>query len=388
MREFGDLNFSRNQNNISEEHFEDTLNFYSTSASMQNAGMTAAAAAHTRPLRLGNMDMVELIPRQATLLRNQAQEYPQSRPASPVAVGPSLPPPLILRPERLFSSRSTNQIQPMMISQPRSTNQNGPSISSNPFLFDCQSPTLGDQQHMNVLQHRPTTTSTLTSGSSLLSDHLEEEKDREAGYRWLNFTIVDADGGQTDDHHGVDRVLEDDETVYCSQIPRNVNLLLRSIIPEIPDAHPTFTLSKVVIKIPTADRYTAPLRDGFLFVLSEALHPSLFSQFDDYDGSGLVERTRRNSNGGSSSNLDTFSQAPPPPAALPQVPSSVLAVLYFQLDQKTPVFAYQFRWPIRKASYVMVKMLGSYGTRENIDVQFVGFKGTLNQVKFPSVGLR
>lgn len=200
---------------------------------------------------------------------------------------------------------------------------------------------------------------------------------------------------------------------------RKINFIESRIVP--------MTITSLVIKTPPNARN--PLKNGFLFISrDENVDNEIFKPFEDYDYNALIQqynnfnirdRGENASTSGNHSNHNheneneregieehndilassplitsttSFSRSAVPP--LPQLPSSILAVLYFQLDKNQPNFSYTFKWPVRNAKEIIVKMLSGqlpqleydlgYGSRNEmssssnrlgIEVEFIGLKG-------------
>ncbi len=191
----------------------------------------------------------------------------------------------------------------------------------------------------------------------------------EGGRPWLAFEIWDSNGGEVTDEYRMSHVLNDDANTYCSRLKRNVNIIMthKSALSEMRAA--PFSLEEVCIRVPPSG-FTSPLKNGFLFVCTEPLE---LSAFDHYD---CIETTRLLEPDGTGS-----------ARALPMVPSCVKTVLYFQLDRSATTFNYKFQTPIPNSHYIFAKLLGSFGSRDNIDVQFIGFKGSTGRLCFPNAGL-
>lgn len=176
------------------------------------------------------------------------------------------------------------------------------------------------------------------------------------------------DGGQYSERFGVCNALVDDDSVYSSEAGNNVNVVLiraSSLSPILPAP---CTLTEVRVRIP-AKGFTSPLRNGFLFICSERIKVSDFDQYNFIPTSGLLSPE------GSSDKV------------LPRVPPYVLTVLYFQLDRSMNEFTYRFSEPIRRCRYLLVKLLTSFGARDSIDVEYIGFRGLEEKLCFPVASL-
>lgn len=186
---------------------------------------------------------------------------------------------------------------------------------------------------------------------------------------WLQMYVLNEDGGFQCSEYSVSNLLADNAEVYCTSKKCNVNVIMGFQPQYTSSRHNLFTISEVYIRIPRHD-FTSPLKNGFLFVCSE--EPCL-NAFDEYD---LIDSRRL---------LDD--NLPPESKALPKVLPCVKTVLYFQLDPSSDIFTYRFQNPISGAKYLFFKFLGSFGSRENIDIEFIGIKGRPGPLTFPEASL-
>lgn len=176
------------------------------------------------------------------------------------------------------------------------------------------------------------------------------------------------DGGQYSEKFGVRNALADDDSVYSSESRKNVNVVLVRASKLSPVLPAPFTLTEVRVRIP-AKGFTSPLRNGFLFICSRKIEVSDFDQYNFIPTNGLL-----NPEGGSD-------------RILPKVPPYVLTVLYFQLDRSMNEFTYRFSEPVRNCRYLLVKLLTSFGARDSIDVEYIGFQGFEEKLCFPEASL-
>jgi hypothetical protein len=182
---------------------------------------------------------------------------------------------------------------------------------------------------------------------------------------WLHFKIKIADGGEFDPVYGLRNVLLNDRTVYSTRSRMNVNILLEHISSLSSMRAAPFSLHEVCIRVP-ASGFTSPLKNGFIFACSA---PVELKTFDDYDKieTGLLLGPHSNQS----------------QQALPRVPSCVRTVLYFHLDRNATVFRYRFQNVVQDARYIYIKLLDSFGSHDNIDIEFIGFKGSIGKLSFP-----
>ncbi|PJF18844.1 hypothetical protein PSACC_01347 [Paramicrosporidium saccamoebae] len=187
--------------------------------------------------------------------------------------------------------------------------------------------------------------------------------------QWLGFDICESNGGEYSEEYRLGNILEDDRSVYCSRLKKNVNILMshKSSLSSMRAA--PFWLDELYIRVP-AIGFTAPLKNGFIFVCTEDVPINTFDNYDEIDTTTLLD-CNQESNG----------------PALPLVPACVKTVLFFQFDRNATTFHYRFQSAVKDARYIFVKMLGSFGSRDNIDVEFVGFRGKDGKLSFPSADL-
>lgn len=129
-----------------------------------------------------------------------------------------------------------------------------------------------------------------------------------------------------------------------------------------------FSLHEVQVRIPLRG-FTSPLRNGFIFMCSEIPKISDFKRFDTVPTMGLLD-------------VDPVTHSP-----LPPVPKYVQSVLYFQLDHNTTKFCHPLKVPIRNLKYLCVKLLTSFGAKDSIDIEFIGFKGKDEKLGFPQAAI-
>lgn len=192
----------------------------------------------------------------------------------------------------------------------------------------------------------------------------------------LSFELVETDGGEYNVIYTCRNVLVNDTSVYCSNRKNNVNMILRSTHPNL------FVLTHVIVKAPVSG-FTSPVRDALFFVCDEAPKLSDFKQYDNFTlekyqefvkkrktkGKGLLSddpvayvRLERHDNNHHHRNHNQHS-------TVNSNNNSNISVVKVE--------------PPRAGRYVYVKLLTSDGSGENIDCQFIGFKGFIGQQSFP-----
>ena len=92
----------------------------------------------------------------------------------------------------------------------------------------------------------------------------------------LNFEIYSCDGGEFDEAYKVANVLKADQSVYCSQRGTNVNIVMRLA------GNEGFNITHAVLKVPESG-YTAPVKEGLLFVFHEFPDVEKTNVFNDYN---------------------------------------------------------------------------------------------------------
>lgn len=199
---------------------------------------------------------------------------------------------------------------------------------------------------------------------------------------WFPYYIFECTGGQHSKEYKLQNVMDDDASVYCTRIQRNANIVLarRSIhsnCTSIP-----FTLKEIYIRSPK-EGYTSPLANGFVFICTEKTPISAFDSYNTIDINRMIDESRNNSSSSFVNRTNSRIALPDTPRTLPVVPISVTSLLFFQMDKNLPTFNYKFPSPIKGVKYIHIKMLNSFGNRENIDVQFIGIKADDDALTFP-----
>lgn len=189
------------------------------------------------------------------------------------------------------------------------------------------------------------------------------------GSPWLQMYVLNEDGGSQWPEYSVSNLLADNAEVYCTRKKCNANVIMGCQPHYTSSRYNLFTIAEVYIRIPRHD-FTSPLKNGFLFVCSEEPYLNAFDEYDLIDSRRLLD-----------DNL------PPESKMLPKVLPCVKTVLYFQLDPTSDIFTYRFQKPISGAKYLFFKFLGSFGSRENIDIEFIGIKGRPGPLTFPEASL-
>ncbi|CAG8586695.1 13172_t:CDS:2 [Funneliformis mosseae] len=181
----------------------------------------------------------------------------------------------------------------------------------------------------------------------------------------LGFDIVHCDGGNFSSTYDVENILKNDNNVYCSKKSSNVNILLKFCDPILEAMDSAFVLSKIIIKAPTHG-FTAPCKEGLIFVSHEPISLEATSKYDDFTEADYQALLESNENG---SIDDSW------PAA------------YFRLDSITNMTT-QVLHPNRSGKFISVKLLRAEGDADNIDLQYLGLIGFTGPRSFDAGSLR
>jgi len=169
------------------------------------------------------------------------------------------------------------------------------------------------------------------------------------GLKLLQFSVVSTDGGHFSHNYRVDNLLVPDATVYCTKKKRNTNIVLR-----FQEPYP-FTLTHIIVKAPE-NGFDSPVGEGLIWVSFDPPDIAQSSKFDDYDTS--LYESFINSRVRSDSSL----------ALEPHEPAA-----YFML-RDTWCAVHKLTIP-RSGYYVLIKLIRSRTEGENVDIQYLGFKG-------------
>eukprot|EP00730_Choanoeca_flexa_P008849 TRINITY_DN12550_c0_g2_i1.p2 TRINITY_DN12550_c0_g2~~TRINITY_DN12550_c0_g2_i1.p2 ORF type:complete len:219 (+),score=45.05 TRINITY_DN12550_c0_g2_i1:116-772(+) len=91
----------------------------------------------------------------------------------------------------------------------------------------------------------------------------------------LKATTLDSDGGAYNEAYSVANLVDCDNSVYCTQKPTNVHILLQIAQPSL-----DLVLSHITVHAPS-DGYTCPIRNGLVFGFHERPLLSSVEQFDN-----------------------------------------------------------------------------------------------------------
>lgn len=190
----------------------------------------------------------------------------------------------------------------------------------------------------------------------------------------LSFSILHCDGGCYSPEFPVTSLLEDNQSVYSSDQKPQVNIILSRTCSATPLQGAPFIPRKILIRIPIKG-FTSPLKEGFIFLCREIPNLNDFSSFDDLPTEDLLMPHKPNNN----INADEPLTVP----SLPTVPSYVVNVVFFRMARSTPLFEYTLCQPLSVCRFILIKFLRSFGSGENVDVQYFGVVGDDYKISFP-----
>eukprot|EP01134_Creolimax_fragrantissima_P002360 CFRG2360T1 len=181
----------------------------------------------------------------------------------------------------------------------------------------------------------------------------------------LQFTVLEADGGEHSPSYRADNMLQDDDTVYCTRKATNVNVSTQFVGVRQGDIsvreRSTFSLTHLVIRVPTFG-FTSPLKTAIVFVSDQPICPmqtGVFDSFTETDYKNYMAATEKE-------NLVCREDLPRPAG-------------FFSMSGRSSQIVFQLDRPYR-GSYILVKLISGTG-RTNIDVQHIGFYGQVGGVR-------
>ncbi|KAG0199004.1 hypothetical protein BGX28_007633 [Mortierella sp. GBA30] len=192
----------------------------------------------------------------------------------------------------------------------------------------------------------------------------------------LKFEMYYADGGEFNATHGVENVLKNDSSVYCSRRPVNINICLK-----LAEPHQTFVLTQFKAKAPTTG-FTAPCKEGLIFISHDPIPLEKTALFDNMTREDYDKYVRSISE---NSSLDQILQQHGADA------DALIPAAFFQMNEPDETCTVDFS-PNRSGRYVVIKLLRSRCTNslhrpENIDLQYLGLIGFTGARSFASGGL-
>ncbi|KAI9138320.1 hypothetical protein BKA69DRAFT_1127436 [Paraphysoderma sedebokerense] len=188
---------------------------------------------------------------------------------------------------------------------------------------------------------------------------------------FLRFECIDCDGllaierssnirDRINDAYSAKNLLQNDSSVYCSLKKRNVHLSLQLLPSSSVPPNAVFTVQEIVVKAPLTG-FTAPIKDGLVFISHEPIPVEATSHFDHFDQNKYLAYLAKSES-----------------ASIPIAPIEPAA--YFKLDYKLGKAIVKLEVP-RSGRYILVKMLRPV-RGDNIDCEFVGFRGFIGGKSF------
>ncbi|KAI8057525.1 uncharacterized protein B0P05DRAFT_559606 [Gilbertella persicaria] len=180
-------------------------------------------------------------------------------------------------------------------------------------------------------------------------------------YTMLDFDVIYDDGGQYGAMYGVENVLSNDGSVYCSGRKGTVNLLLQycGYVKSKIIADTSCSVSKMIIKAPQHG-FTAPCKEGLVFISHKEINVQDTAKFDHFTRQ-LYEEYKQ-----------THQDDTDP-------------VAWFTLAQDRTC---TIDLETRSGKYMLIKLLRAEVESDNIDVQYIGLIGYAGARSFVSAKLR
>ncbi|KAI8377907.1 uncharacterized protein BYT42DRAFT_572132 [Radiomyces spectabilis] len=180
----------------------------------------------------------------------------------------------------------------------------------------------------------------------------------------LKFKVVFDDGGQYSSLYGVENILRNDESVYCSERHGPVNILLgfcgdnESMV----DMDKSCVISQILIQSPQHG-FTAPCKEGLVFVSHHPIDISDTERFDDFTKEDYEEYISTHKDDGSD---DVYPSA------------------WFTISDDNQVIV---DLNSRSGRFVLFKLLRANDSADNIDIQYIGLIGYSGPRAFGSARL-
>jgi hypothetical protein len=172
--------------------------------------------------------------------------------------------------------------------------------------------------------------------------------------KWLQFELVSSDGGQFSEDYRCEYMLDNDASVYCTLKKENTNIILK-----IAESS-SFVLTHILIKAPETG-FTCPIGSGLIFVYDDLPSVDSTSRFDSFSPAKYRQYMQSKIE-----NNERINESDP--------------ALFFDLRdgwytlQKLPI--------PRFGRYVLIKLIRSRNVGENVDIQYIGFKGFVGSHTF------
>ncbi|CAG8664973.1 10040_t:CDS:2, partial [Paraglomus occultum] len=158
--------------------------------------------------------------------------------------------------------------------------------------------------------------------------------------------------------YSIENILRQDNSVYCSSKSTNINIRLKFNDRHRSVSEATFILTRIIVKAPQQG-YTAPCKEGLIFVSHEPISVEATERYDDFTEAKYKELLAS----GDGYIDDSW------PAA------------YFCIDSSKSLFE-QAITPNRSGKFVLVKLLRADGDANNIDLQYLGLIGATGPRSF------
>ena len=177
----------------------------------------------------------------------------------------------------------------------------------------------------------------------------------------LKFVVCYCDGGDFSSRYPVYNLLRNDASVYCSNRVSNVNIVFRYQPSEFA-SDAMFTLKSFVIKAPQSG-YTAPCKEGIIFVSNNPIDPNDTAFFNDFTRHKFTQWIAKRSR-----------------IAAGNEQLKVEPIAFFQLNECTNYITTHELYMPTSGRYIMLKLLRPSSPNPsripfNIDLQFAGFRG-------------
>eukprot|EP00002_Diphylleia_rotans_P001147 TRINITY_DN10634_c0_g1_i1.p1 TRINITY_DN10634_c0_g1~~TRINITY_DN10634_c0_g1_i1.p1 ORF type:complete len:183 (+),score=27.98 TRINITY_DN10634_c0_g1_i1:54-602(+) len=169
-------------------------------------------------------------------------------------------------------------------------------------------------------------------------------------FQTLQFKLVNTDGGQHSQQYRCENMLIGNSTVYCTQKASNINIVLRH------ESDQPFCLEGIVVKGPE-QHFTAPIGTGCVFVsfdVPDVSATTKFDSFEEYQYEDYIAEKKRKGE--------------------PIIDSD--PVVFFDTTDCSS-FVSKMVEPKRYGRYIHVKLIRSSNFGTNIDIQYIGFLGSV-----------
>ncbi|KAI8096024.1 hypothetical protein BDF21DRAFT_407306 [Thamnidium elegans] len=170
----------------------------------------------------------------------------------------------------------------------------------------------------------------------------------------LDFDVVSDDGGQYGAMYGIENILSNDGSVYCSGRKGVVNILSQycGFVESGLISDTSCSISKMVIKAPQHG-FTAPCKEGLIFVTHKKINVFETTYFDNFTKEQYDNyvQEKQSHNG----RLDVTDP-----------------VAWFTLEKDQPCI---IDLVDRSGKFVLIKLLRADQESDNIDMQYIGFIG-------------